>query len=266
MKVLDRGCGAGDTALLAAELVGPTGRVVGVDANAAILETARRRARAAGRSHVAFLAGDLRGVPLDDDVDALVGRLVPLPPARARRGPAGAPAPPAGGGVVAFHDLDLTTDGASFPSSLLHQQVLAWVKAALASGGAEVAAGTKLHRISLDAGLDAPEMQVSALMGGRRPFLEAFATCASETVRTRLPLLVAGAIATEEEVGIETLAACYRAELLRQGSEVRNLLFMGGWAPHRVGVRHRRRRERSAARTDETSPGGRRRRPPWPSA
>ena len=31
MKVLDLGSGAGDVAFLAAELVGPTGRVVGVD-------------------------------------------------------------------------------------------------------------------------------------------------------------------------------------------------------------------------------------------
>ena len=35
MKVLDLGSGAGDVALLAAELVGPTGHVVGVDMNPA---------------------------------------------------------------------------------------------------------------------------------------------------------------------------------------------------------------------------------------
>ena len=32
MKVLDLGCGPGDVSLLAAELVGETGRVLGVDA------------------------------------------------------------------------------------------------------------------------------------------------------------------------------------------------------------------------------------------
>ena len=47
MRVLDVGSGAGDVALLAAEIVGPGGAVVGVDANAAILETARGRAQAA---------------------------------------------------------------------------------------------------------------------------------------------------------------------------------------------------------------------------
>ena len=41
MKVLEVGSGAGDVALLAAELVGPSGTVIGVDSNQAILETAR---------------------------------------------------------------------------------------------------------------------------------------------------------------------------------------------------------------------------------
>ncbi len=41
MTVLDLGSGAGDVALLLADLVGPSGRVVGVDSHAEILETAR---------------------------------------------------------------------------------------------------------------------------------------------------------------------------------------------------------------------------------
>ena len=50
MRVLDLGSGAGDVAMLLAGLVGPTGRVVGVDDNPAILETARRPRARAGRS------------------------------------------------------------------------------------------------------------------------------------------------------------------------------------------------------------------------
>ena len=45
MTVLDIGSGAGDVAMAAAELVGPEGRVVGVDVNAEILETARDSSR-----------------------------------------------------------------------------------------------------------------------------------------------------------------------------------------------------------------------------
>src|SRR6478672_5106928 len=41
MRILDVGSGAGDVAFLAAELVGPTGHVVGVDLDRAAVETAR---------------------------------------------------------------------------------------------------------------------------------------------------------------------------------------------------------------------------------
>src|SRR6266705_4043593 len=52
MQVLDVGCGPGDVSLLAAELVGEQGSVIGVDANASVLHIAQVRAQAAGLSQV----------------------------------------------------------------------------------------------------------------------------------------------------------------------------------------------------------------------
>ena len=75
MSVLDVGSGAGDVALLAADLVGSEGRVVGVDRNGAGLGVARARAKAAGFSHVTFREGNL-DIGLDEKFDAVVGRLV----------------------------------------------------------------------------------------------------------------------------------------------------------------------------------------------
>ena len=54
MKVLDLGSGAGEVALLLADLVGPQGQVVGIDANPDILDTARERVNAAGWTNVEF--------------------------------------------------------------------------------------------------------------------------------------------------------------------------------------------------------------------
>lgn len=50
--LLDAGCGPGEDTLALARLVGPRGRVVGVDSDRALLRLARRRARAAGLSNV----------------------------------------------------------------------------------------------------------------------------------------------------------------------------------------------------------------------
>jgi SAM-dependent methyltransferase len=96
MKVLDVGSGAGDVALLLAELVGPQGQVVGVDTNAAILDTGRSRVEAAGWTTVRFLAGDALALELDSDFDAVVGRWVlqyTSDPRRCCAGPATGSAP-----------------------------------------------------------------------------------------------------------------------------------------------------------------------------
>jgi ubiquinone/menaquinone biosynthesis C-methylase UbiE len=47
MRVLNLGCGAGDAAMLAAELVGLSRSVVGIDRNPQILAVAAQRARPA---------------------------------------------------------------------------------------------------------------------------------------------------------------------------------------------------------------------------
>lgn len=54
MKVLDVGSGAGDVALLAGELVGPSGMVVGVESNPQMLEIARARVQVAGLRQVSL--------------------------------------------------------------------------------------------------------------------------------------------------------------------------------------------------------------------
>ncbi len=76
MRVLDIGCGAGDVSLIAAELVGSEGEIVGVDMNPEIVETARMRVREAGNDNVPFIAGDVQTLDLGERFDALVGRLV----------------------------------------------------------------------------------------------------------------------------------------------------------------------------------------------
>ena len=62
-KVLDVGCGWGDTAIEIARRVGPTGSVIGVDCCDAFLDTGRTDAVAAGLSNVAFLEADVETYP-----------------------------------------------------------------------------------------------------------------------------------------------------------------------------------------------------------
>jgi ubiquinone/menaquinone biosynthesis C-methylase UbiE len=76
MRVLDIGCGMGDVTMLAAGLVGPAGRVVSIDMNQASIETARRRASAAGLDNATFHRAEISAFADPKPFDAIVGRLV----------------------------------------------------------------------------------------------------------------------------------------------------------------------------------------------
>jgi len=75
--VLDLGSGAGIDLLLAAKLVGPTGKVIGVDMTAAMLERARANAAAAGLANVEVLEGIIEDLPVDSEsVDLVISNCV----------------------------------------------------------------------------------------------------------------------------------------------------------------------------------------------
>lgn len=75
--VLDLGSGGGLDVLLASQRVGAKGFVYGVDANPDMLDLARRNAAQAGADNVAFLPGDLEGIPLaDQSVDVILSNCV----------------------------------------------------------------------------------------------------------------------------------------------------------------------------------------------
>jgi len=65
--VVDVGCGAGFDSLNAARLVGPQGRVVGVDMTPAMLEKTRQATSKAGVDNVDFRQGYVEDLPLPDE-------------------------------------------------------------------------------------------------------------------------------------------------------------------------------------------------------
>ncbi len=75
--VLDLGSGAGIDALLAADRVGPDGKVIGVDMTPEMIERARDNAEKAGASQVDFREGRLEALPVADaSVDAVTSNCV----------------------------------------------------------------------------------------------------------------------------------------------------------------------------------------------
>jgi SAM-dependent methyltransferase len=241
MKVLDIGSGAGDVALLAADLVGLQGKVVGVDLNAEILETARARTRAVGWTNVSFEAGDVRELGLDDDFDAVVGRWVlmhvPDPVALLRHAATRLRA----GGIVAFHENDFTYPPTTFPLTSFSEDVNSWAippvdeamrrwenPARLVPGRPEPQMGTKLYRTYVEAGLPGPQLMLEAAIGGGPdwPGYELFA----ETIRSLLPALQKTAGVDPEKVGVDTLAARLRKAVTERNGVHMMPMMIGAWS------------------------------------
>jgi ubiquinone/menaquinone biosynthesis C-methylase UbiE len=231
MRVLDVGCGAGDVALLAADLVGPQGAIVGVDVNPTILQTARMRVQAAGLTNVGFVEGDIRHVGLETDFDAVVGRLVLLylgNPAETLRHVVGHLR---AGGIVAFQEPDFTSGPVDFPPSPLNRQMWHWWRQTAGRAGLDLAMGFKLYQVYLAAGLPAPQLHLEAPLGGGSDW--AGYSYMAEAMRSILPLLLKFGVATAEEVAIDTLALRFRQEVVNQQGVVMLPTFVGAWSQKR---------------------------------
>ncbi len=73
--VLDLGSGAGFDSFLAANRVGPTGKVIGVDMTPEMINRARENADKGSYSNVQFVPGELEDLPVDDNsMDAVIKR------------------------------------------------------------------------------------------------------------------------------------------------------------------------------------------------
>jgi arsenite methyltransferase len=71
--VLDLGCGAGTDLLIAAQMTGPGGRVIGVDMTSAMLDMARASADTMGLANVELHESLIESLPLDDaSVDVVI--------------------------------------------------------------------------------------------------------------------------------------------------------------------------------------------------
>ena len=131
MRVLDLGSGAGDVAMLAARLVGREGEVVGVERDPEAVASAKARVAEVGMSNIRFIQGDVQTLDgVADGFDAAVGRFVLMyvpDPAAALRRAASLVRP---GGLVCFHESDITYDWAA-PMTPLWAQIRAWFLAVL---------------------------------------------------------------------------------------------------------------------------------------
>jgi ubiquinone/menaquinone biosynthesis C-methylase UbiE len=195
MHCLDLGCGAGAVTHEIADLIGETGSVVGVDMDDEILAIARHTARDKGLSNVEFRKADVNDWDEPSSYDFVYSRFLlqhlsrPVDLLR-RMWRAVRP-----GGVLAVEDADFDglfcepdNDGFRFYKTMYMR--------ALTENGGDPAAGRRLLRHFLNAGIDRAELRMSQT-----------ASSTGETKRLSVATLAATAhsiveagLATEAEV------------------------------------------------------------------
>lgn len=203
MRVLDIGSGTGDVAMLAAELVGPSGAVVGVDRSSEAVATAAERANAAGHRNIEFVEGAVEEFAPRREFDFAIGRYVLVhqaEPATLIRAAAANVRPD---GIVAFHELALYGDGQALPPVPLWAESWGYIVEALGSVLPHPDAGGRMTAHFAAAGLGQPRMFVEVLtaIGKDSPLYAVVAL----SLRNVLPQLEKIGAVTAADVDVETL-------------------------------------------------------------
>ena len=228
MRVLDLGCGAGDVSFLAAELVGPTGSVVGIDVDPGVLAVARARANERGLTWVKFEERAVDTFTTTELFDAVVGRFVLIyqadPVATLRH----VSRLVRSGGLVVMQEPDFRVGIATVPTVALWQHVQHWIAETFRRGGVHYDIGGRLYHVFRLAGLPGPALLEHISAGGgatMRPFCENSA----EIVRSLLPRIEQFGIATTTEVQVETLADRLEHETCAAECQITYIPIVGAW-------------------------------------
>lgn len=229
MRVLDLGSGMGDVALLCGDIVGPGGRVLGLDRDAAVLEQARRRTVEQGcASWVSFQAVHLDEFSTDELFDAVVGSYVLLyqrdPAATIRRmvrflKPCG---------IVVFHEVDFSVPNPTDPPCTFYDELVALIPESFRRVGLPPDFGRRLAKTYVDAGLPFPTLVGDIPVGGEPgSYLYSWVANTLASVAPRLPDL--GLALPPGVVADSTLAARLESAVVAQCSQLRCPLQFAAW-------------------------------------
>jgi SAM-dependent methyltransferase len=227
MKVLDLGSGAGDVSFLAAEMVGPEGQVIGIDASADAVARAARRAQDRDITNVRFTVGDIHRAAPGGPFDAITGRVVLMyvsEPSAVLRIQTTVLCP---GGLVVPMESD-SYAARTVPSVPLAERLISWIVEVLNRRRIATSLGPKLWSILEDAGLQPRGMiGIQPCPGPDAP--DAAALLAG-MVRTLLPLMERTGIATADEIEPATLQDRLMTELSNAGAVFAYPTLYGAWA------------------------------------
>jgi ubiquinone/menaquinone biosynthesis C-methylase UbiE len=228
MRVLDIGSGGGDTALLAAELVGDSGEVLGVDRSPVAIAAAQERMNALGKRNISFHQNDPDAVEFGGKFDAVVGRYVLMfnqAPAGMLRSLAKLLRP---GGVIVFHETDWYGVRSS-PVAQMYDQCHNWIVRTFKKVGANPHMGQDLHAAFVQAGIPAPSMGLQALIEGPTDDM-VYVDMIAELAISMTPVMEEQGVIARGAIDPATYSQRMRSEVKRLDSVMVGRSEIGAWS------------------------------------
>lgn len=193
-RCLDAGCGGGHVTRELARIVGPTGKVVGIDFDPKIVELARAGAADDGYDNVELLVADARTVD-GGPFDLVYGRFLLSHLSRCEEVLARLSQLACPGGSVVIEDVDFS---GSFchPANPAYDRYLQLYIEVVAQVGGDATLGRRLPRLLIEAGLEDVTWNIFQLVHSAGPYKE-LENLTLERIR---PALVRQGLASSEEV------------------------------------------------------------------
>ena len=227
MSVLDVGSGGGDVSFTAAKMVGPAGKVVGIDNAADAVALATTRAEELRLRNVSFHQADLNGWTPEYTFDAVVGRLILVHQKDAVASLRRIATYLRPGGLIALQEFDFPDELHSVPPVPLFNTAYSWVHEAMRQVGWDLHIGLRLYPIFIEAGLPAPKLIAhSNVEAGPDSLIYEYL---ADVVHTFSPLIERFGVANADEMQLNTLAERLRSETLSRQAVLMPLPMIGAW-------------------------------------
>jgi ubiquinone/menaquinone biosynthesis C-methylase UbiE len=227
MRVLDLGSGMGDSALLAARLTSPGGRVVAVERSPETAAAARERLALLGATEIDYVEADVTELPPLGPFDAVVTRLLIMhvaDPVATLRDAAALVRP---GGLVLSMEYDLAWMPCHPPAPTWDRAVEVLIEA-MTRAGVHTRMGLELRRAFVAAGLGEPAMRSEQDLGGTSDW-SGFDNLAL-VLRSLLPIIERTGTADPDELDVDTLADRLRREVAERHGTAAGPALVGAWA------------------------------------
>jgi ubiquinone/menaquinone biosynthesis C-methylase UbiE len=222
MRILDLGCGTGDLCIMASELVGDSGEVVGVDISENAITKARNTIEEKRISSVKFICADLAELPVNiGTFDAVIGRRVLMYMSDASQSITGLLPFLKSNGKMIFQESDCMASSFCNQSMPLHTKVQAWIWDTVEKEGGNVYIGRQLYSLMKKAKLNILLTRAEAIL-----HTDETGSDLGWVAKMMVPRMILHGIITKEEIDTDTLEERLRLELKDSGTHfIRDMAF-----------------------------------------